>query len=85
MAKARRPCPRGLFNGCPIPRELCTEDYERTGEWHCMKFLNDLDFFLFGSDEEEVQEQEPHLEGEQVVTLEDLMRVLGGEGEGEDQ
>jgi hypothetical protein len=50
-----------------------------------MKFLNDLDFFLFGSDEEEVQEQEPHLEGEQVVTLEDLMRVLGGEGEGEDQ
>ena len=80
MAKARRPCPRGLFDGCPIPRELCTEDYEKTGEWHCLKFLNDLDFFIFGSAEvEQSEEPEPYLEGEQVVSLEDLMRVLGEE------
>ncbi len=46
-----------------------------------MKFLKDLDFFLFGSDEEEVREQKLHLEGEQAVTLEDLMRVFGGERE----
>ena len=42
MGKKRRPCPRGLYDGCPIPRELCSEDYARTGEWHCLKFCASL-------------------------------------------
>jgi hypothetical protein len=78
VPKVRRPCPRGLYNGCPIPRELCTEDHEATGKWHCLKFLNDLDFFLFGR----LEEDEDHdfvKESEDVVSLEDLMRVLGEE------
>ena len=75
MAKRkRRPCPRGLYNGCPIPRELCTEGYRRTGEWHCIDFLRDFEQFLFGGDEEAADEgQAP--EGESV-TLEQLMRAL---------
>jgi len=79
MPKVRRPCPRGLYNGCLIPRELCTEDHEKTGKWHCMKFLNDLDFFLFGSSEAE--ERDVVRESEEMVSLEDLMRVLGEEDE----
>lgn len=80
MPKQRRPCPRGLFDGCPIPRELCTEYHEKTGTWHCLKFLKDLEMFLFGSDE---PEPEPMAEGwdesGEVTTLEDLMRVLEAE------
>ena len=82
MPKTRRPCPRGLYDGCPIPRELCTEDHEKTGQWHCLKFLKDLEFFLFGKDEEEQEEQEVYQETyheTEVATLEDLMRVLEGE------
>ena len=45
-----------------------------------MKFLKDLEMFLFGSDE---PEPEPVAEGwdesGEVTTLEDLMRVLEGE------
>lgn len=80
MPKARRPCPRGLFDGCPIPRELCTEDHEATGRWHCTEFLKDLEFFIFGNSEEE--QHDVVSESEEVVTLEDLMRVLGEEDEG---
>ena len=81
MPRARRPCPRGLFDGCPIPRELCTEDHEKTGEWHCLRFLKDLDFFVFGSDEADATDghHERYQETE-VATLEDLMRVLEGDG-----
>ena len=76
MAKKRRPCPRGLYDGCPIPRELCTEDYKRTGEWHCLELLRDFEGLVFGTEKEEsVEEQEPA--GEGIVSLEDLMRVLG--------
>ncbi len=78
MAKKKgRPCPRGLYDGCPIPRELCSGDYERTGTWHCMEFLKEFEQFVFGADE---QVEEPEMaEGmEEVVTLDDLMRVLEG-------
>jgi hypothetical protein len=44
-----------------------------------MKFLNDLDFFLFGSSEAE--ERDVVRESEEMVSLEDLMRVLGEEDE----
>ena len=83
MPKKRRPCPRGLYDGCPIPRELCSEDHEKTGEWHCLKFLKDLEFFVFGSDDVEDEPatyQETYHETE-VATLEDLMRVLEGKEE----
>ena len=73
MAKKRRPCPRGLYDGCPIPRELCTEDHERTGTWHCLKFLREFEWFVFGADEEE---EAP--EGEEIVSLDELMRVIEG-------
>jgi hypothetical protein len=78
VPKVKRPCPRGLYNGCPIPRELCTEDHEATGKWNCLKFLNDLDFFLFGRADEE-EDHDFVKESEDVVSLEDLMRVLGEE------
>lgn len=73
--KKRRPCPRGLYDGCPIPREVCSEDYRRTGEWHCLKFLKEFEWFLFPS--EDTPEETP-VEGSEVVSLEDLMRVLEG-------
>ena len=76
MARKRRPCPRGLYNGCPIPRELCTEDHERTGAWHCLKFLQEFEWFVFGADTEEDVPQAQ--ETEEIVSLEDLMRVLEG-------
>lgn len=82
MPKTRRPCPRGLYDGCPIPRELCTEDHTRTGAWHCLKFLKDLEFFVFGNDEEEETTEafsEGFDESGEVTTLEELMRVLGEE------
>ncbi len=72
MGKKRRPCPRGLYDGCPIPRELCTEDFERTGVWHCLTFLRDFERFVFGVEEED----EAVEEGEGIVTLEGLMRAL---------
>jgi hypothetical protein len=81
VPKVRRPCPRGLYDGCPIPRELCTEDHEKTGQWHCLKFLKDLEFFVFGNaDQDDVREpiQENYQETE-VTTLEDLLKVLEGE------
>ena len=78
MPKARRLCPRGLYNGCPIPRELCSEDHEATRKWRCLKFLNDLDFFLFGRAEED-KDHDFVKESEDVVSLEDLMRILGEE------
>lgn len=79
MPKAKRPCPRGLYDGCPIPRELCTEDHEKTGQWHCLKFLREFERFVFGSGhEEEPLEEDAYVETE-VTTLEELMRVLEGE------
>ncbi len=77
MAKKRRPCPRGLYDGCPIPRELCSEDYERTGQWHCLKFLREFEWFVFGSDAPEMQEADAE-QGEKIVSMEELMRVLEG-------
>ncbi|MDP6037885.1 MAG: hypothetical protein QGG64_04995 [Candidatus Latescibacteria bacterium] len=81
MAKKRRPCPRGLHDGCPIPRELCSEDYERTGHWHCLKFLREFEWFVFGTGEEEPEHhttESDAMAGEEIVSLEDLMRVLEG-------
>ena len=76
MAKRkRRPCPRGLYDGCPIPRELCSEAYGRTGEWRCIDFLRDFERFLFG--EADAAGAEAGGEGG-IVTLEQLMRVLEG-------
>jgi len=77
MAKKRRPCPRGLYDGCPIPRELCSEDFERTGAWHCLKFLKEFEWFVFGSDEDDAQEADM-AQGEKIVSMDELMRVLEG-------
>lgn len=73
MAKKKRPCPRGLYNGCPIPRELCTEDYERTGSWHCLQFLKDLEWFVFEDDANEDRDVE---QAEGVTSMEELIRIL---------
>jgi hypothetical protein len=81
MAKKRRPCPRGLYDGCPIPRELCSEDSKRTGQWHCLKFLREFEWFVFGTGEEEPENHTTEsdvLAGEEIVSLEDLMRVIEG-------
>ncbi len=75
MAKKKRPCPRGLYNGCPIPRELCSEDFERTGIWHCLKFLKDLEWFVFADDLDDGVE-EVH---EGVASMEELLRILESE------
>ncbi|MGA1195223.1 MAG: hypothetical protein ACO36I_01850 [Candidatus Latescibacterota bacterium] len=77
MAKKRRPCPRGLYDGCPIPRELCSEDFARTGQWHCLKFLREFEWFVFGSDVHETHEADAE-QGEKIVSMEELMRVLEG-------
>ena len=78
MAKRKaRPCPRELYNRCPIPRERCTEDHERTGTWHCLTFLREFEWFLFDTPEEAADE--PDAAVGEVITLEDLMRVLEGE------
>ena len=84
MAKKRRPCPRGLHDGCPIPRELCSEDYERTGQWHCQKFLREFEWFVFGTGEDDAEQMSMGSDtGEEIVSLEDLMRVIEGmDGEG---
>jgi hypothetical protein len=75
VARARRPCPRGLYDGCPIPRELCTEGRERTGEWHCLKLLSEFEGFVFGR----VGSPPEHAEAaEGIASLEDLLRTLEG-------
>ena len=83
MGKKRRPCPRGLYDGCPIPRELCGEDFEATGRWHCMKFLADFEWCVFGSEAEDTSQARANAkQGDQIVSMEDLMQVLEGmEGE----
>ena len=78
MPKKRRPCPRGLYDGCPIPRELCSEDYARTGEWHCLKFLREFEWFVFGTSGEDAAPQSLARAEEEIVSLEDLIRVLEG-------
>lgn len=82
MAKKRRPCPRGLYDGCPIPRELCTEDFERSGQWHCLKFLKEFEWFVFGTGEIETHVSGGE-QGEKIVSMDELMRVLEGT-DGED-
>ena len=52
--RAMRPCPRGLENTCPIPRELCVEECRRVGRWNCGKLLDEFEWFVF--EEEEDQE-----------------------------
>ena len=77
MGKKRRQCPRGRYDGCPIPRELCTEDYESTGTWHCLQFLKDLEWFVFEGDRSEEGEMDrgggP---SEGVASIEELIRIL---------
>lgn len=84
MAKKRRPCPRQLYDGCPIPRELCTEDFQKTGEWHCLKFLKEFEWFVFGTGEADTLVRQNDSDGgQEIVSMEDLMRVLEGwDGEG---
>ena len=80
MAKKRRPCPRSLYDGCPIPRELCVEDHARTGQWHCLKFLREFEWFVFGIEEEDAAPdalKEGAMAEREIASLEDLMRVLG--------
>ena len=72
MSKKKRPCPRGLFDGCPIPRELCRDDFENTGSWHCLQFLRDLEGFIFGEDVDEKR-------SEDVTPAEQLIRILESE------
>jgi hypothetical protein len=71
--RKRRPCPRGLYDGCPIPRELCSSDHARTGNWHCLDLLKDFEQFLSTDDDEVEAEGVPSGE---VPTLEDLMAAL---------
>lgn len=53
--KERRPCPRGLEDDCPIPRELCWEAYAQAGTWQCERLLDDFEWFVFGEDDEAEQ------------------------------
>ena len=48
-----RPCPRGLEDTCPIPRELCVEEYQRVGRWNCEKLLDEFEWFVFEAEEEQ--------------------------------
>lgn len=48
-----RPCPRGVEDTCPIPRELCVEEYQRAGRWNCEKLLDEFEWFVFEDEEEE--------------------------------
>ncbi len=75
MPKKRRPCPRGLYDGCPIPRELCSEDHARTGQWHCLAFLREFEWFVFGTAEEDVA---PIATKGEIVSLANLLCVLEG-------
>jgi hypothetical protein len=84
MAKKRRPCPRGLYDGCPIPRELCSEDFDRTGHWHCIQFLKEFEWFVFGSGEDDPAEGDTDVfQGRKIVSMEDLMAVVNGVDEQE--
>ena len=56
---------------------MCTEDYEKTGKWHCLVFLKDLEFFLFGGPEAE--ELDALEESGEVNSMEDLLRALEGD------
>ena len=58
MEKKRRPCPRGLEDNCPIPRELCYEELARSGDWNCEKLLREFERFVFGDPENEDTERE---------------------------
>ena len=69
-----RPCPRKLYDQCPIPRELCSEDYERTKVWHCLEFLRDLESFLFT--DEAKDDGQGLEEGSEVRTVAGLMQSL---------
>lgn len=69
-----RPCPRGLYDGCPIPRELCTEDFARTGSWHCLDLIKDFESYIFPTAEEEQFEQ--GTTGSEIESLEDLLLLL---------
>ena len=77
MTKYRRPCPRGLYDGCPIPRELCTEDFERSGAWHCLELLSEFEAMVFGTDEDDLGQvgEDSGMQGE-IVSLEDLIKAL---------
>jgi hypothetical protein len=80
--KGRRPCPRALYDECPIPRELCREGFERSGQWTCLELLRDFEAFVFGDSgggEGPSAEGTPP-EGEGVTSLEELIRVLEGRG-----
>jgi len=48
-----RPCPRGLEDTCPIPRELCVEEHERGGGWNCEKLLDAFEWFVFENEEDQ--------------------------------
>ena len=78
LANKRRACPRGLYDGCPIPRELCTEAYQKTGVWHCLEFLHEFESLIFSVEDDEVGQvgDEERLDGE-IVSLEELMEALG--------
>ena len=79
MARKRRPCPRGLYDDCPIPRELCTEDFEKTGSWHCLDLLGEFEAMIFGAEEDSYGQSadESGMEGE-IVSLEELIKALEG-------
>ena len=50
--RAMRLCPRGLEDTCPIPRELCVEEYQRAGRWNCSKLLDEFEWFVFEEEQE---------------------------------
>ena len=52
---------------------MCTEDYERTGSWHCLQFLKDLEWFVFEDDANEDRDVE---QAEGVTSMEELIRIL---------
>ena len=72
--RSRRPCPRGLYDGCPIPRWLCADDLARTGEWRCLERLREFEAFIFPADEDADSDDSTG----DAVSLDDLMRVLEG-------
>ena len=77
--KGRRPCPRALYDGCPIPRELCQGEFERSGEWNCLELLRDFEWFVFGGPEGgETDDDDAPPGPEGLASLEELMRVLEG-------
>lgn len=59
-----RPCPRDLEDTCPIPRELCVEEYRRVGRWNCEKLLDEFEWFVFEDEEEHGHRSERSAEAE---------------------